>query len=232
MARVVKAPPVRRAELLDAAQLLFLENGYDATSIQDIMVGAGISKGGFYHHFASKEDMLAALVDRITTEIVARLEPILTDKKVSALTRLNRVMAAGTELKAENVPAMRYVFGALKRQQNNHLHQRLQASTTEVLQPILCDLISEGVAQGIFSTSDPALVAEIHLGMTPGRQAVLVGALRALDCHDLKTATQLVEERMHAEERILERLLGLPPSSVQLFDQKALRSLLKSLASA
>jgi AcrR family transcriptional regulator len=210
---------------------LFLERGYDATSIQDIMVRAGISKGGFYHHFASKEDMLAALVEQITSDIVVRLEPILTDKKINALVRLNRVMAAGTELKAESAPAMRYVVGALMRQENAYLHQRLQASTFEALQPIMRDIISEGVAQGIFSTPDPALVAEIHLGMTPGRQAVLGEALRALDRHDLKTATQLVEERMHAEERVLERLLGLLPTSVQLFEPKALRRLLKSLAS-
>jgi AcrR family transcriptional regulator len=232
VARVVRAPTVRRAELLEAAHALFLERGYDATSIQDIMVRAGISKGGFYHHFASKEDMLAALVEQLTSDIVVRLEPILTDKKINALVRLNRVMAAGTELKAESAPAVRYVAGALMRQENAYLHQRLQASTFEVLQPIMRDIISEGVAQGIFSTSDPALVAEIHLGMTPGRQAVLGEALRALDRHDLKTATQLVEGRMHAEERVLERLLGLPPSSVQLFEPKALRRLLKNLASA
>ncbi len=232
MARVVKAPAVRRAELLDAAHALFLENGYDSTSIHDIMARAGISKGGFYHHFASKEDMLGALVEQLTSEIVVRLEPILKDKTISALVRLNRIMAAGTELKAESAPAMRYVVGSLMRQDNALLYQRLQASTFEVLQPIMHDIIAEGVAQGIFSTSDPALVAEIHLGLTTGRKAVLLEALGALDRHDINTATQLVEERMHSEARVLERLLGLPSSSVQLFEPKALRRLLKSLVSA
>jgi len=230
MARVVRAPAVRRAELLDAAQALFQENGYEATSIQDIMVRAGISKGGFYHHFASKEDMLAALVSRITSEIVGRLEPILTDRAIGALERLNRVMAVGTELKAESAPAIRYLVGVWLRRDGAHLQQRLQASIFEILHPLLCDLISEGVAQGAFSTSDPAIVAEIHLGMTPGRQAVLVEALHALDRQDLSTAIQLVEGRMHAEERVLERLLGLPPSSVKLFEPDALRSLLQRLA--
>ncbi|MCP3879140.1 MAG: helix-turn-helix transcriptional regulator, partial [Sulfitobacter sp.] len=46
------APAVRRDLILDAAQALFMERGWDAVTIADVQEVAGISRGGFYHHFA------------------------------------------------------------------------------------------------------------------------------------------------------------------------------------
>ena len=47
----------KRQELLNAAEKLFCAKGYEGTSVQDILNVAEMSKGGFYHHFASKEDV-------------------------------------------------------------------------------------------------------------------------------------------------------------------------------
>ena len=55
--------------ILDTAIPLFMKNGYEHTSIQDITDHlGGLSKGAIYHHFKSKEDLLAAVTDRITSE--------------------------------------------------------------------------------------------------------------------------------------------------------------------
>ncbi len=66
MVRTVKDPDVRRNEIIDVAQALFLSKGYDNTSVQDVLDGAGIAKGTFYHYFGSKMELLDALVDRLT----------------------------------------------------------------------------------------------------------------------------------------------------------------------
>jgi AcrR family transcriptional regulator len=63
--RVLKAPAVRRAELIDCAQRLFLTRGYERTTINDVIAAAGLSKGAFYHHFRSKEDMLEAIAEQL-----------------------------------------------------------------------------------------------------------------------------------------------------------------------
>ena len=53
--------------ILDAAFRLFIEKGYERTSIQDIIDQlGGLSKGAIYHHFKSKEDILAAVTERMT----------------------------------------------------------------------------------------------------------------------------------------------------------------------
>lgn len=55
--------------ILDVAFRLFMEKGYEHTSIQDIINHlGGLSKGAIYHHFKSKEDILVAVTERITAE--------------------------------------------------------------------------------------------------------------------------------------------------------------------
>jgi len=54
----VTATSDARARVLDAAVELFAERGYDGTSVSQVIARAGVAKGGFYHHFASKEALL------------------------------------------------------------------------------------------------------------------------------------------------------------------------------
>ena len=69
-----KPAELRREELLDAAQQLFLDKGIGATSIDDIASAAHVAKGTFYLYFPSKEALLAALQDRFITTFCTRLE--------------------------------------------------------------------------------------------------------------------------------------------------------------
>jgi len=69
-----KPPAERRAELMDAALQLFLEQGVAPTTIEQITAGASVAKGTFYLHFSSKDDVLAALRERFVRELLANIE--------------------------------------------------------------------------------------------------------------------------------------------------------------
>lgn len=69
-----KPAELRREELLDAAQRLFVEKGIAATSIDDIVGAAEVAKGTFYLYFPSKEALLAALRERFIATFLGRLE--------------------------------------------------------------------------------------------------------------------------------------------------------------
>lgn len=61
-----KYPEVTEERILEAAQRLFLEKGYDNTTIQDIVDQlGGLTKGAVYHHFKSKEEILDKVGDRM-----------------------------------------------------------------------------------------------------------------------------------------------------------------------
>jgi AcrR family transcriptional regulator len=53
-----------RARIIESAIKLFSNRGYDIASVDDICAEAGISKGAFYHHFASKQALFLSLLDR------------------------------------------------------------------------------------------------------------------------------------------------------------------------
>jgi TetR/AcrR family transcriptional repressor of nem operon len=56
-----------RLRILDAASRLFREKGFDAVSVAEVMKAAGLTHGGFYGHFDSKDDLVAQAIGHIFT---------------------------------------------------------------------------------------------------------------------------------------------------------------------
>lgn len=69
-----KPAELRREELLEAAQRLFLDKGIAATSIDDIASAAEVAKGTFYLYFSSKEVLLHELQEHFVARFLERLE--------------------------------------------------------------------------------------------------------------------------------------------------------------
>src|SRR5580704_4649125 len=212
-ARVLKAPEVRRAELLDCAQRLFLTRGYEQTTINDVIVATGLSKGAFYHHFRAKEDLLEAIAGRFARESLAFMDALRADTELDALSRLNLLLSLGREWKREHIAELHAMFTTLLDPQNAMLYQRIVEAVFRVLSPALAAIIAQGQAEGVFGVGDPALAAEVLLGLANGRRALVISALAE---PDIDTALAMIAGRVRAEEEIADRILGLSPGSVDL----------------
>ena len=68
-----KPADVRRLEILDAGERVFLAKGVARASVDDIVAAAGVAKGTFYLYFASKEALVHALRERWVESIQARI---------------------------------------------------------------------------------------------------------------------------------------------------------------
>jgi TetR/AcrR family transcriptional repressor of nem operon len=79
---------ITKRRLLDAGLATFLERGYNATGIQDLLVATSVPKGSFYHHFASKEDFALQVVDRYVAEVQGLLEQSLAEADRAPLERV------------------------------------------------------------------------------------------------------------------------------------------------
>ena len=66
--------PSTRDLIVETADALFYRNGFEATSFADIAADLSISRGNFYHHFKTKDDILAAVIDLRLTRTRAMLE--------------------------------------------------------------------------------------------------------------------------------------------------------------
>lgn len=72
-----KHPEETVAKILDVAMRLFVERGYEQTSMQNIIDElGGLTKGAVYHHFSSKEEIFFAAMDRVMAPGVERLRKI------------------------------------------------------------------------------------------------------------------------------------------------------------
>src|SRR5262249_34876664 len=125
MPRVVKHPELRRNEILDCAQALFLTRGYDNASLNDVIAEAGVSKGAFYHYFASKEALLEALAARMAREALAQVQEVLDKPGLDALARLNAFMAWSRQNKIDNAATNWALFEVLFRPENIILFHRI-----------------------------------------------------------------------------------------------------------
>jgi TetR/AcrR family transcriptional repressor of nem operon len=83
---------INRERILDAAQHLVIENGFAATSVDQVLRVAGTSKGAFFHHFDSKLDLARSLTERYVAADVSHLQAAL-DATASVTDPAERVVA-------------------------------------------------------------------------------------------------------------------------------------------
>ncbi len=214
--RVIKAPAVRRTELIDCAQRLFLLEGYEKTTINDVIEATGLSKGAFYHHFRSKEDLLEAIAARFAQQSLALVTSIQENTSLNALQRLNLLLAMSREWKTENLPQLRAMFTTMLRPENAMLYLRITNAVFSAMAPTLAAMIEQGVREDVFDVPDARTAADALLWLGNGRQTIVVQAMAAAETGNVNEAAQLIFRRLKAEETIVDRILGLPPGSVEL----------------
>ncbi len=155
--RVVKTAEERKNEILDVAEQLFAEKGFDAASTNDIINQIGIARGTLYHHFASKEEILDAIVDRMTRRAIFGAKMIIDDNSLPVLERLMGAIQA-LNIKSETGTE---VLEQLHKPQNALLHQKMQERLIKEVVPLYAKLIREGNKEGIFNSKYPSEAAEM-----------------------------------------------------------------------
>ena len=78
-----------------------------------MLEAAGISKGGFHHHFTAKEDLLTGIVARVTEQGLAVAEAARSRTSGGAVARLNALLAGSLRWKVENIAEMRVLAEVL-----------------------------------------------------------------------------------------------------------------------
>lgn len=222
---VVKPVPARRDELLDVAQRLFARNGYDGTSVNQIISELGVSKGAFYHYFDSKGDLLEALACRFARTTAGEAEELLRDPTLDAFSKLTAFMRTMRRHKTEGVAELRATFEPLFRDENLQLYEKTQRAVTEVVQPILTRIIVEGVAERTFETPDPENAAETIIHLMSSHRPLLVEISCTRDPAEFRRLAAKLNAKMQYLATVIDRILGLPEGSIELTDERAIEAL-------
>jgi AcrR family transcriptional regulator len=177
-----RRPQYDVARLLAVAVEVFIERGYDGTSMEDLARATGISKSSIYHHVESKEQLLTLALDRALGALFAITEED-GAKTAEAIDRLRYVIGRVVEVLCEELP---YVT-VLLRVRGNTETERGALERRRQFDGFVRGIVTEAAAAGdVRADLRPALVERLVLGMInsvsewyrPGR----------VEVHDLKAA--------------------------------------------
>lgn len=179
---------------MDAAQGLFLEKGFDATSVDEIVAQAGVAKDTFYFHFKTKDDVLQARRERFVVKFHERLQAA-----VDACTpddwrgRLDAWMQAAIDGYLDQFPLHDLVFHEFRPS------SRRMMSHDNPITEHLARLIADGVEDGAWTAPHPRLMA-----------AMLFGGFHGAVDEEIVSPTKISRKRLSAEvRRFCRNTLGL-----------------------
>ena len=204
----------RRSELLDLAQRLFLQDGYDSTPIARIIEEAGIAKGTFYHHFKSKAELVEALVERHVNGLLPAYDAALARTDLSPIAQLQRFFDISIVWKASNIELMVATIRALYQDDNILLRKRMNERNVEAFSPYLNEVVRRGAVAGVFRTPYVDRLGSFLLSMMTGlaeAQGNMVAGL--LDHPDNIDA---YAEFMDMVEHSINRMLGLEDRTINI----------------
>lgn len=209
-------PEQRRGELIAVAGALFAERGYEATTIEDIIGRARLSKGAFYHYFRSKADLLEALAEQAARHALSVLDEARLPTGLNAVEALNHFLARGRVGAGAPDTA---TFGAIFRPENVALYHRLHRTVAAVLAAPLASLIEQGVAEGLMRSDNPRTTAEIVLGLGSITHDAVAGILSARTAAEFEAGKRSLRHRLEQQGIAVDRILGLPDGSVRFWDE-------------
>ncbi|WP_031470026.1 TetR/AcrR family transcriptional regulator [Sciscionella sediminilitoris] len=150
-------------EILDHATRLFADQGYEATSLQDVADALGVSRSGLYHYVSRKEDLLAMLVEQMSRGLADSLAVLHARTDLSAQDKLREFTGSVVRQRASSPDQFRVLD-----QVEAMLPEPLRSQHFKARKDVLTELtgvIEDGIAGGEFKPLDARIAALSVLGM-------------------------------------------------------------------
>lgn len=157
--------PLPIDSVLAAAIKAFLATGYHGANMREVSKYAHMSVSGVYHHYASKQDLLATILDITMADLIWRMERA-RDEGESTVTRI-RLIVEALALFHTRRPELG-VIGASEMRSLEPGHYRRIASHRNTVQRMLDDEIREGIASGVVKNRYPGDAGKAIASMCTG----------------------------------------------------------------
>ena len=150
-----------RTRILNAAQRLFAQKGYNGTTTRDLAQAASVAEGTLFRHFANKK---AILVEVATEGWIEILTDLLTElSEMGSYQAVAQVMRRRMLNIHKNADLMRVCF--LEAQFHPELRDRIQAEVISKMTDVAEAFFETAMERGIYRPMNPRLVAHVFLGM-------------------------------------------------------------------
>ena len=153
----------RKAAILDAAAVAFTRRGFHATTVSDIAAEAGISQGLLYRYFGGKEDVVVALVERVTDELHRGVEQAETlDAALDAL------YDSGGETDAQKADGTLLIEVLAEALRNERVAEVVRQADARVAEALSEQLRQAQRAREVSKAIDPDAAAEVLIALADG----------------------------------------------------------------
>ncbi|SFH93137.1 DNA-binding transcriptional regulator, AcrR family [Tindallia magadiensis] len=212
-------PQERKKEFMETALKLFNEKGYDKTTINDIIKAMGVSKGAFYHYFASKEDVIEQISDDYA-EWVLKMTGDLADRKdLKAVEKINQLFKTIQGYKRSSDQKRSQIKKVFQNDQNLKLERKILNKLRKQMAVSLEKMIRQGIESKEFRQINPRETTEFIQFSIQGLNTScenLYYEYMTKEPPDYDTFQSLLEEKLQFYEEILAQILQVPPGTIQI----------------
>ncbi len=193
--RELKKPEERRQEIIDTAKRLFIEKGYAATQVKDIVGEINVAQGLFYYYFTSKEAIFEAVAHQYADNILNSIRVMLQASDRPAQEKLFGIFALFIQ-SAEKEDSL---FSLIQTADSGMFHEKVYTYTGAQLIPLITALAEEGSAQGVFHCDYPV----------QGTHILVHGILSLLKSIPQGEKITFLKENLPALKTIISKVYGI-----------------------
>ena len=224
----MKKGDLKKQEILRTAEALFCKNGYEKTSIQDILDILHTSKGSFYHHFASKEILLEEIC-RLRTDLLYDQVSSGLQNNASPVENLNSILSGMIPLTGEKLDFLMMILPVFDLPEGRQIRFSYAESIADSFREMVIREIRKGNETGDLFCDDEKYAADISF--------LIVNELWYQVCLQIlrdEKGDQKIEYNdllnMVTFYRIsLERVLSAPYGTIRLLDLDDLKNLAEQI---
>lgn len=201
--------------IINSAYELFSVKGYEKTTIGEIIKQADCSKGGFYHHFKSKEEILEVIVSNYIYALSKYFENIVSNDEDSFIDKFNAVFVVISQYKLKQLEEWSKANNIFFFKGNDKILRQLEKQFKIATTRTYFDVLSNGKEQGIINVEYPEILAEL---CTREILWVYEAAGKLIDSNDVKDQ-DMFEKLLDFSEELISHVLGLKKYEVKFKDE-------------
>ncbi|MDA8212440.1 MAG: TetR/AcrR family transcriptional regulator [Clostridia bacterium] len=151
----------RRNDILRAAAELFAQQGYEKTTVSQIVKKVGVAQGTFYLYFDSKEHVRMGVHEQIINEIIEKSFNIKA-MEVDPFKKIELLLLSGVETMKRHQELIRVIqrevsCEAVYDEESREMNRKLVGP--------VCEILQEGMDSGVFAKADPIITAYLIIAM-------------------------------------------------------------------
>lgn len=221
---MMKKGELRKQEILNMSEMLFCRNGYEQTSVQDIIDNLNLSKGSFYHHYVSKE----ALLEGICRNRADQIHTLVSDKANtgSPIQNLDILLSGMIPFRDEKLSFLIMLLPVFCLPEGRIIREYYCDALSAQFFPDVVNQLSAGYNSGLLFCEDPENAADLIITIVHSLWVkicmLIIHTEENHEEHDLSECLRATENC----RIMIERFLSLPYGTLVLTDIPALQHLI------